>query len=94
MLSPDDVKKIAHLARLNMDEADIPAHQASLSQILTLVEQMDQVPTNGILPMAHPLDATQRLRQDTVTETNQRDDFQSLAPQAAAGFYLVPRTVE
>lgn len=93
-LDSDDVKKIAHLARLAIDEADIPAYAENLTNILQLVEQMDAVDTEGVQPMAHPLDETQRLREDEVTETNQREHFQTHAPLIKDGLYLVPRVIE
>lgn len=93
-LGPDEVKRIAHLARLAIDEADIPSYARSLSDILDLVEQMKYVDTSGVEPMAHPLDASQRLRDDEVTEPNQRELFQSIAPATEAGLYLVPRVIE
>jgi len=93
-LDSDDVKKIAHLARLAIEEADIPQYATNLSNILHLVEQMDAVDTKDVTPMAHPLDETQRLRTDEVTESNQRDNFQQNAPQTQDGLYLVPKVIE
>lgn len=93
-LERDDVKKIAHLARLAIDEADIPGYATNLSNILNLVEQMSAVNTDEVTPMAHPLDAVQRLRSDEVTETNQREHFQEHAPNVEDGLYLVPKVLE
>lgn len=93
-LGPAEVEKIAHLARLVINEADIPAYAHNLSSILHLVEQMNAVDTTGVEPMAHPLDMPQRLRADEVTETEQRGLFQSIAPQTEAGLYLVPKVIE
>ena len=93
-LDRDDVVKIAHLARLAIDEADIPRYARELSNILGLVEQMNQVDTSGVEPMAHPLDTSQRLRADVVSETNERELFQTNAPQVEAGLYLVPKVIE
>lgn len=93
-LQSDDVKKIAHLARLAIDENDTRQYADSLSSILELVEQMNSVNTDGITPMAHPQDVTQRLREDAVTETNQREKFQAIAPQTENGLYLVPKVIE
>jgi len=93
-LEKSDVEKIAHLARLAIDEADIPAYAHNLSNILDLVEQMSAVDTENVSPMAHPLDATQRLRSDEVTETNQREHFQEIAPSVENGLYLVPKVIE
>lgn len=93
-LSRSDVEKIAHLARLQIDETDIPLYAKNLSNILGLVEQMSAIDTAGVEIMAHPLDARQRLRPDEITETDQRALFQSIAPQVEAGLYLVPKVIE
>jgi len=93
-LDKQDVVNIAHLARLSIDAQDIPNYVDNLSSILDLVEQMNHVDTSNVRPMAHPLDAVQRLRQDEVTESNQRDLFQSTAPETEAGLYLVPKVIE
>lgn len=93
-LGPDDVKKIAHLARLDINESDIAGYADNLSSILDLVEQMNSVDTTGVVPMAHPQDVAQRLRSDEVLEDNQRDKFQSIAPLTEAGLYLVPKVIE
>ncbi|MCB1734086.1 MAG: Asp-tRNA(Asn)/Glu-tRNA(Gln) amidotransferase subunit GatC [Gammaproteobacteria bacterium] len=93
-LDANDVNKIAHLARLRIEEADVPGYAAQLSEILDLVEQMNAVDTRDVPPMAHPLDAVQRLRPDVVSETDQRDHFQTIAPQTEAGLYLVPKVIE
>ncbi|HED39723.1 MAG TPA: Asp-tRNA(Asn)/Glu-tRNA(Gln) amidotransferase subunit GatC [Chromatiales bacterium] len=89
-----DITKVALLARLEIDEADVPQYVDNLSNILALVEQMSEVDTDSVVPMAHPLDAAQRLRADEVTEVDQRDRFQALAPQVEAGLYLVPKVIE
>ncbi len=89
-----DITKVALLARLEIDEADVPQYVGNLSNILALVEQMNEVDTDSVVPMAHPLDAAQRLRADEVTEVDQRDRFQALAPQVEAGLYLVPKVIE
>ena len=93
-LDADQVRKIAHLARLAIREEDIPGYAHNLSNILDLVEKMNQVDTDGIEPMAHSHDAVQRLREDQVTETNQREHFQANAPQSEDGLFLVPRVIE
>ena len=93
-LEKADVEKIAHLARLAIDEKDVPEYTKNLSNILDLVEQMSSVNTDEVSPMAHPLDAIQRLRTDEVTETNQRDHFQKIAPNVEDGLYLVPKVIE
>jgi len=97
-LNKSGVEKIAQLARLQIEEADIPLYASNLSNILQLVEQMSAVDTTGVETMAHPLDALlvtgQRLRADEVTEIDQRTLFQSIAPQVEAGLYLVPKVIE
>ena len=93
-LGPDDVKNIAHLARLNINESDIEGYASSLSSILDLVEQMNSVNTEGVIPMAHPQDVAQRLREDEVLEENQREHFQEIAPATENGLYLVPKVIE
>ena len=93
-LEKSDVEKIAHLARLAIDEKDVPEYARNLTNILDLVEQMSSVNTDDVIPMAHPLDATQRLRRDEVTESNQREHFQEIAPNVEDGLYLVPKVIE
>ena len=93
-LTSDDVKRVAKLARLGLTEAETTETLRQLNSILGLVDQMQQIDTDGVAPLAHPLELTQTLRADAVTETNQRDKFQAIAPQAEAGLYLVPRVVE
>jgi aspartyl-tRNA(Asn)/glutamyl-tRNA(Gln) amidotransferase subunit C len=93
-LPKEEVEKIAHLARISLSEPDIPLYTHHLSDILAFVEQMNSVDTTGITPMAHPLDAVARLRPDVVSESNQRDHFQTTAPQVEAGLYLVPKVIE
>jgi aspartyl-tRNA(Asn)/glutamyl-tRNA(Gln) amidotransferase subunit C len=93
-LDNDDVKKIAHLARLALSEQESKDFTGSLTRILGLIEQMNAVDTTGVEPMAHPGDEALRLREDKVTETNQRDEFQAIAPSTEAGLYLVPKVIE
>ncbi len=93
-LDSSEVLKIAYLARLGIDEADVPGYARNLSDILSFVEQLNAVDTTGVEPLAHPLDATQRLRTDEVSEADQRDQFQEIAPSTEAGLYLVPQVIE
>ncbi len=93
-LKPDDVRNIAQLARLHIEEAVIEDYATDLSSILELVEQMNRVDTSDVLPLSNPLDATQRLRDDAVIETDQRDKFQAIAPDVAEGLYRVPKVIE
>ncbi len=93
-LDKSEVQKIAWLARLSIDEQDIPNYSDELSNILDLVDRMNSVDTKGVSPIAHPLDLVARLRSDNVTETNQRDHFQKHAPLTEDGCYLVPKVIE
>lgn len=90
----NDVLNAAHLARLGIDDSDIEDFTQDLANIISLADQMQAVDTTGIDPMAHPLDATQRLRADQVTESNQRDHFQKIAPATENGLYLVPKVID
>jgi aspartyl-tRNA(Asn)/glutamyl-tRNA(Gln) amidotransferase subunit C len=93
-LQRSDVEKIAHLARLAVSEDELDAVTADLSNILHLVAQMELADTAGVEPMAHPLHMVQRLREDAVSETDQRERFQAIAPLTEDGLYLVPRVIE
>jgi aspartyl-tRNA(Asn)/glutamyl-tRNA(Gln) amidotransferase subunit C len=93
-LSTDDVKKVARLARLAMSEAEIKTAHAQLSGIFELIAEMQAVDTRGVEPMSHAQDVSQRLREDRVTETDQREAFQAVAPQVERGLYLVPQVIE
>ncbi|MEQ1528322.1 MAG: Asp-tRNA(Asn)/Glu-tRNA(Gln) amidotransferase subunit GatC [Methylococcales bacterium] len=93
-LTADDVKKIAYLARLGIDESDVGSYAQDLSNMLALMTQMADVDTDNIEPMAHPMDQAQRLRADVVTEQDLRERFQHIAPQVEAGLYLVPKVIE
>ena len=90
-----DIEKIAHLARIDIDESEIPQYASTLTNILGLIEQMSETNTDNITPMAHPMaELTQRLREDQITEKNQREEFQSIANETEAGVYLVPKVIE
>ena len=89
-----EVEKIAHLARLGLAENDLPRTTETLNNILGLIDRMQAVDPSGVEPLAHPLETTQRLRADEVTETNHRDDYQAIAPAVENGLYLVPRVIE
>lgn len=93
-LTPDEVKKIAQLARLNLSEEDIALYTSQLSKILEFIEHMNQADTQEIEPLAHPLNISQRLRPDTITESDERETFQRIAPLVEAGLYLVPKVIE
>ncbi|MFJ3264305.1 Asp-tRNA(Asn)/Glu-tRNA(Gln) amidotransferase subunit GatC [Pseudomonas sp. NPDC086581] len=93
-LERSDVEKIAHLARLGLEEADISRTTDTLNNILGLIDAMQAVDTDGVAPLAHPLEATQRLRADAVTEENRREAYQAIAPAVEDGLYLVPKVIE
>lgn len=93
-VNKQDVINVANLARLTLSETDIDKYARNLSTIFELASQLNNINTDNIEPMAHPLDVHQRLREDIVTETNQRDLFQQLAPLTEAGLYLVNKVVE
>lgn len=97
-LTNDDVKKVAHLARLEVSDDKLAAYGDNLNKILHLVEEMNKADTDKIEPMAHAMgeadEVVQRMRTDAVTETNQRDQFQAIAPAVEAGLYLVPQVIE
>lgn len=93
-LSTPDVQKIARLARLAMSETEIELARSQLSGIFNLIAEMQAIDTAGVEPMSHAQDVSQRLREDVVTEANQRELFQPIAPQVEAGLYLVPKVIE
>lgn len=93
-LTSDEVQRIAQLARLAVDAREAEGFAAALSGIFDFVEALNQADIAGVEPMAHPLDAEQRLRPDVVTEFDQRQLFQSIAPAVEGGLYLVPRVIE
>ena len=90
----DQVAKIAELALLKIEPAQMDQYAENLSSILDLVDQLQAADTEGVEPLANPLDAVQRLRPDQVTETNQREHFQKNAPSADQGLFLVPKVIE
>jgi aspartyl-tRNA(Asn)/glutamyl-tRNA(Gln) amidotransferase subunit C len=94
MLTLDEVRRIADLARIEVSEGDVAALQQQLNGIFGLIEQMRAVDTAGIEPMAHAIDLTQRLREDAVTEEDRHALYQEGAPQVEAGLYLVPKVIE
>ena len=94
MLSLDQIARIAELARLEVSPAESAALQQQLNDILAMVDAMAAVDTEGVEPMSHPQEATQRLRDDGATEGDQRAGFQAIAPQVEDGLYLVPKVIE
>ena len=93
-IDASEVQKVAHLARLSIDDSQVEATAGTINKILDLVDQMQSVNTDNIEPMAHPMDATQRLREDVVTEPNNREKLQSCAPAVEDGLFLVPKVIE
>jgi aspartyl-tRNA(Asn)/glutamyl-tRNA(Gln) amidotransferase subunit C len=93
-LSDDDIHKIAHLARLNISKEEVRPFANRLSNILDFVNQMNEADTQDVAAISHALDLTQRLRTDAVTETDQHEAFQRIAPAVEAGLYLVPKVIE
>ena len=93
-LTLDDVQRVAHLARIAVDDAEAEAALVQLTRVFGLIEQMQAVDVSGIDPMAHAQDLILRLRPDAVTEGDQRELFQSVAPEVEAGLYLVPKVIE
>lgn len=93
-LSPEQVAQVAHLARLEIQTEQVAKYAGELSNILEMVDQLAQAEVGDASPMAHPLDMVQRLRPDAVTESDQREVFQSIAPSTEAGLYLVPKVIE
>ena len=93
-LDKDQVRHIAMLARLKLTDDEYAESVDKLSRIVDFVDQLSQADTSGVVPMAHPLDAVQRLRKDAVTETDERDRFQENAPSVTEGLYLVPKVIE
>lgn len=89
-----DIAQLAQLARIDISAATVDEVASSITDVLALVDQLQAVDTSGVAPMAHPLDAVQRLRSDVVNEPNQREAFQALAPAAEQGLYLVPKVIE
>jgi len=93
-LNITDIKRIAHLARIEVNDNEAETTLTKLSGILGLIEQMQEVDTTGIVPMSHSQNVTQRLREDIVTEKDQREEFQKIAPLVDGGLYLVPKVIE
>ena len=93
-LTLEQVQRIAHLARIEISEAEARTTQDRLNGIFTLIEQMQAVDTRGVEPMAHAQDVAQRLRDDAVSEADRRAAYQAVAPETEAGLYLVPKVIE
>jgi aspartyl-tRNA(Asn)/glutamyl-tRNA(Gln) amidotransferase subunit C len=89
-----EITRLAELARIEINDATIDEAASSITDVLKLVDQLQAADTEGVQPMAHPLDATQRLRADQVSEENRREDFQAIAPATEDGLYLVPKVID
>lgn len=90
----NEISKLAQLAKIAISEENANATTGSINEVLGLVEQLQSVDTQSVAPLAHPLDTAQKLRADSVTETNQRESMQSIAPSTEDGLYLVPRVID
>jgi aspartyl-tRNA(Asn)/glutamyl-tRNA(Gln) amidotransferase subunit C len=93
-LSPEQVRQVAHLARLALQPEQLDPYAKQLSDILDLVGRLSAAETEGVVPMAHPMDMTQRLRPDVITESDRREAFQAHAPAVENGLFLVPKVIE
>lgn len=88
------VRRLAHLARIAVDDETVRSLGSDLEHILAMVDQLSEVDVGGIAPMAHPLDLHQRLREDQVSETPEPARYQANAPETAGGVYLVPKVID
>ena len=93
-LDKKQVKEIAQLARLNISDSEVQQTTAELNNILNLMAELSEIGTDNVEPMAHPLDMSQRLREDVVSETDLSDDFQAIAPKTGKQHFLVPTVIE
>lgn len=93
-MDANTIKKVAHLARIQLSDTEVNEYTDSISNLLTLVNQLENIDTSDVEPLFHPLELTQRLRKDEVTEVDQRQLYQSIAPKTEAGLYLVPKVIE
>ena len=93
-LDKKQVKEIAQLARLNISDSEVQQTTAELNNILNLMAELSEIDTEDVDPMAHPLDMSQRLRDDVVSETDLSDDFQAIAPKTGKQHFLVPTVIE
>ncbi|HET7797176.1 Asp-tRNA(Asn)/Glu-tRNA(Gln) amidotransferase subunit GatC [Nevskia sp.] len=93
-LSPEQVRQVARLARLQLNPEQVAPYATQLSNILQMVDRLSSADTANVSPMAHPLDMVQRLRPDVISEPDRRDDYQAIAPETQDGLYLVPKVIE
>ena len=90
----DQIRRLARLARIEVSDAEVEQTRVQLNGIFELIEQLQAADTRGIAPMAHAFDAVQRLREDSVTESDRREAYQAVAPEVETGLYLVPKVLE
>ncbi len=93
-LTPEQIRQVAQLARLQLNPEQVEPYARQLSNILGMVDRLSSVDTANVSPMAHPLDMVQRLRPDVISETDHRDAYQAIAPETQDGLYLVPKVIE
>tara|TARA_B110000503_G_scaffold13903_1_gene18896 strand:- start:14531 stop:14818 length:288 start_codon:yes stop_codon:yes gene_type:complete len=93
-IEQNEIEKIAELARIRISDDEIGQVTERIAEILQMVDQLQAVDTHNVEPMANPLDATQKLRPDVVTEKNHREAFQAIAPSVENGLYLVPKVID
>lgn len=93
-LTPDQLQRVAVLARIDVGPDELRGVTDRLNRVLALIDELQSVDTQGIEPMSHALDVVQRLRPDEVTETDRREEFQRGAPAVEQGLYLVPKVIE
>lgn len=93
-LTPEQVRRVAHLARIAVTPDEVEQVRLKLNDIFALIERMQAVDTEGVAPMSHAQDVMLRLREDAVTEGDRHERFQAIAPQVEGGLYLVPQVIE
>ena len=93
-ITPEELSTVAALAKLDISAEELPNYMDQINGVLSLIQNMQAVNTDDIEPLSHPLELQQRLREDVVSETNQRDALQAIAPETATGLYLVPKVIE
>lgn len=93
-ITPDQIHKIANLAKLRIDEQSIEEISSQFDNIMTLIDQLEQADTDGVEPLSHPQDPVLRLREDEVTAADMRDEFMQLTEHNQDGLYLVPKVIE
>ncbi|PID63613.1 MAG: Asp-tRNA(Asn)/Glu-tRNA(Gln) amidotransferase GatCAB subunit C [Gammaproteobacteria bacterium] len=93
-LTTEELARVAQLAELGLDDAQLASLGEDLNRVLTLVEEMQGIDVADVTPLAHPANATLQLRDDIVTEPDDRDNLQSPAPATEDGYFLVPRVIE